>query len=232
MKFSYDLHIHSVLSPCADVLMTPNNILNMVTLKGLDIIAVTDHNSLKQLPVIDEIAKSYSFLLVYGVEVNVKEGIHVLCYFKTLDDAMRFDGELDRHLDKSVAPDVRIGPARLTDQEDFVIEELPYSLSCPLCLSLPGLCDLLENYDHLRYFAHVDRPDNGGLSHVRDIPMDGIELSMAAPEGFLRENGLEGFPVLHNSDAHQLMDIRERKADNVVELEKLDVDLLFEALRR
>jgi len=58
MKFFYDLHIHSVLSPCADRLMTPNNIFNMANLKGLNIIAVTDHNSMKQLPVLSEIAES------------------------------------------------------------------------------------------------------------------------------------------------------------------------------
>jgi hypothetical protein len=232
MKYAYDLHIHSVLSPCADLLMTPNNILNMATLKGLDIIAVTDHNSLKQLPVVDEIAKSYSFLLVYGVEVNVKEGIHVLCYFKTLEEAMRFDGELEKHLDKTAAPDVRIGSARLTDQEDFIIGELPYSLSCPADLSLPGLCDLLENYDHLRFFAHVDRPGSGRFFHARKVSVNGIELSMNAPEGFLENHGWKNLPVLRNSDAHQLMDIRERTADNVLELDSLDVDTLFRAFRK
>ena len=47
----YDLHIHSCLSPCADDSMTPHNICNMAKIKGLDLIAVTDHNSMRPHPV-------------------------------------------------------------------------------------------------------------------------------------------------------------------------------------
>ena len=40
--FFYDLHLHSCLSPCGDMDMTPNNIVNMAKLLGLDVIALTD----------------------------------------------------------------------------------------------------------------------------------------------------------------------------------------------
>ena len=73
MKYYYDLHIHTCLSPCGDVLMTPNNILNMAYLKGLNIIAITDHNSTLQLPSIMELAQSYDILVIPGVEVETIE---------------------------------------------------------------------------------------------------------------------------------------------------------------
>jgi len=229
MKYYYDLHIHSVLSPCADSLMTPNNILNMAALKGLDIVAITDHNSLKQLPVFQEIAESYAFLFVYGVEVCVKEEVHILCYFKTLSDAMRFDRELDRHIDHTVPE--KVGTSYLTDNEDFCRSSLPYSLSRPLDLSLLELCTILESYDHLRFFAHLERPKFGGLPFIDQVSMNGIELSLKDGTRFIRENRLENKRIMHNSDAHQLMDILERTPSNTIELEKLDIDLLFQAFR-
>ena len=57
MKVYYDLHIHSALSPCAEVEMTPNNIVNMSLLKGLDMIAVTDHNSCGNIRAVMEVAE-------------------------------------------------------------------------------------------------------------------------------------------------------------------------------
>ena len=74
MKYYYDLHIHTCLSPCGDVLMTPNNILNMAYLKGLNIIAITDHNSTLQLSSIMELSQSYDMLVIPGVEVATSEG--------------------------------------------------------------------------------------------------------------------------------------------------------------
>jgi len=232
MKYHYDLHVHSVLSPCSDVLMTPNNLCNMVSLKGLDVFAVTDHNSAKQLSVIAEIAQSYSFLFVPGIEVCVKEGIHVLVYFRTVEDALQFDGVLETYIDQSTKGDARTGTARLADREDFIVGELPYFPSAPLALSLRGLSSLLEPYDHLLFFAHLDRPVTGGLALVREVPADGIELTPFAPADFLARHGLKDFLVLHNSDAHQLMDIAEKRDDNVLELPELGIDALFRVLKR
>jgi hypothetical protein len=232
MKFHYDLHVHSVLSPCADVLMTPNNILNMASLKGLDILAVTDHNSLKQQSVIAEIARSFAFLLLFGVEIHVREGYHILVYLKTLTDAIRLDRELEIRLDRTAIPAPHEGKARLTDVEDFVIGELSYPTARPLSLSLSELFRILDSFDHLRFFAHVDRPVPGEPIPVGKVPMNGIELSAQADDSFLVRNGWESFPVLRNSDAHQLMDINEISAHNVLDLPRLDAETLFGAFRR
>ena len=86
MKVYYDIHIHTVLSSCADVLQTPNNILNMAMLKGLDMISICDHNTGKQYQTIDKIKDSYDFLVIYGMEVTSKDGFHVLTYFEKYDE--------------------------------------------------------------------------------------------------------------------------------------------------
>ena len=66
----YDLHMHSCLSPCAEDEMTPNNICNMALIKGLEVIAVTDHNSFRQLPAVDEAARKAGIRLIYGAELE------------------------------------------------------------------------------------------------------------------------------------------------------------------
>ena len=84
MKLFYDFHIHSALSPCAENEMTPNNIVNMALLKDLDIISITDHNSIKNLEAFDFLTKSLDLLFVPGIEIQTSEDIHVICLFKTI----------------------------------------------------------------------------------------------------------------------------------------------------
>jgi len=232
MNYHYDLHVHSVLSPCADVLMTPNNLFNMATLKGLDILSVADHNSLKQLPVLERIAQSYALLFVPGVEVTIQDGSHVLCYFRRFDAAMEFDRDLEALLDKTPEGPDRNGEPVLTDEEDLTVSVLPYRLHQNLPIDLPALCGMLDRYEHLRFFAHVDRPTNSGLGLIETMPMDGIEISPHAHPGFLKEHGLAGVVTLRNSDAHDLAAIAERRDDNVIDLTELTIDALFRRLRR
>ena len=71
MKIYYDLHIHSVLSPCADDLMTPNHIVLMAKLKGLDVIALTDHNSTRNCRVVSELAKGQGFYLFLELKLRL-----------------------------------------------------------------------------------------------------------------------------------------------------------------
>ena len=84
MKIYYDLHIHSALSPCGDEDMTPNNIVNMSVLKGLDVIAVTDHNSCGNVRAVMEAADG-KILVIPGMEGESAEEIHVVCYFLSFD---------------------------------------------------------------------------------------------------------------------------------------------------
>ena len=69
----YDLHMHSCLSPCAEDEMTPNNICGMALVKGLELIAVTDHNSVKQLPAVAKVAAGMGLKMLYGCELETAE---------------------------------------------------------------------------------------------------------------------------------------------------------------
>jgi len=100
MKLYYDLHIHSALSPCGSDDMTPNNIVNMCVLKGLDIIAVTDHNSARNVEAIANLGERKGLLVVPGSGGATKEEVHVLCYFHTLDHCYDFQAKWEESLQR------------------------------------------------------------------------------------------------------------------------------------
>ena len=93
----YDFHIHSALSPCADDDMTPNNIVNMAVLKGLDVIALTDHNSCGNCRSVMEVGKEKGLLVIPGMELCTSEECHVLCLFSSLDGALEFEKQVKKH---------------------------------------------------------------------------------------------------------------------------------------
>ena len=58
MDIRADLHIHTVLSPCGDLEMSPENILHFAQIQGLNMIGITDHNSTRQAPIIRDYGKT------------------------------------------------------------------------------------------------------------------------------------------------------------------------------
>ena len=90
MNCAVDLHMHSCLSPCGDELMTPNNLSKMSTLKGLDLIALTDHNTARQLPATAKVCGELGLGLLPGMEITTREEVHLLAYFRTVEEAWFF----------------------------------------------------------------------------------------------------------------------------------------------
>ena len=96
MRLYYDLHIHSALSPCADDDMTPNNIVNMAKLKGLDLITVSDHNSARNVEAVAKVAQQAGILFLPGIEMTTAEEVHVLAFFEEPESAREFGDKLYR----------------------------------------------------------------------------------------------------------------------------------------
>ena len=227
MKYYYDLHIHSVLSPCADTLMTPNNIFNMANLKGLDMIAITDHNSLKQLSVCHELSKSYDMLFIPGVEISVKEGFHVLCYFNKIKDALQFDRELECFIEQANYDTDLYGEQEIVNIHDEVIATYPYHLANQTQLTLKDLKEVLNPFEHLLIYAHIDRPSFSGIANIDKDPLDGIEFTHHVTDDFIKDHHLTKHQIVYNSDAHQITDILEKSNLNQMELESLTIEAFF-----
>ena len=215
-KFYYDLHIHSCLSPCADNDNTPNNIAGMAVLSGLDIIALTDHNTTKNCPALFEAAEKYGLIPIAGMELTTSEDIHVVCLFETLADAMRFNEVVDaaRVLIKN-RPDI-FGEQLILDGEDNVIGCEENLLSNATRLSIEDIPALVSTYNGICYPAHIDRDANGIVAILGTIP-DTPHFSCME----FRDSGkIDGYKKLYNiadkhividSDAHYLTDIKDKE---------------------
>lgn len=208
-RYKYDLHIHSCLSPCADDDMTPANIAGMAHLNGLQLLALTDHNSCKNCPAFFEACRQYGIVPVPGMELCTAEEVHVICLFASLEDAMAFSGDVEKYLlPVSNKPDI-FGNQLVVDAEDNVIETMDTLLINASTLSLPEAEALCTRHSGACFPAHIDRESHGILAVLGGLPDDPVfrtvELSHLAGGQFEKE--FPGKLVLHSSDAHHLWDI-------------------------
>ncbi len=216
-SFTYDLHIHSCLSPCGDDDMTVNNIAGMAFLKGLTLVALTDHNSCKNLPAFFRTAEQYGIIPVPGMELTTAEEIHLLCLFETLEEAMRFDSDIELYRMKLKNRVDVFGNQHILNENDEIIGEEEYFLPMATMLSLEDAVELALSHGAACMPAHIDRPSNGILAILGSMPdkpyFGYVELKNRA----MRDDcGVGERHVLVNSDAHRLEDINE--AENTVKL--------------
>ena len=120
MNLTYDLHVHSCLSPCGDDDMTPANIAGMAALKGLDAVALTDHNTCRNCPAFLAAAEEYGVLAVPGMEINTSEEVHAVCLFPTLEAALEFDRYVYGKLIKFPNKEEIFGKQEIYDLSDRV----------------------------------------------------------------------------------------------------------------
>ncbi len=211
----YDFHIHSCLSPCSENDMTPNNIVNMALLKGLDMIAICDHNTTKQQKAIHEVAKLNSFKIMYGTEIQTIEEVHVCCYFKTLEDIENFQPWIDSKNMKIKNNEDYFGQQLILDSEDNIVGSEEYLLITSLNCTLNELCDAVHQAKGKVVLAHaLDRANS--ITHQlgfipKDCQFDGIEVKTIEQmnEVLKRHPWIQNTTWFMNSDAHQLIDISE-----------------------
>ena len=220
-KYYYDLHIHSCLSPCGDDDNTPNNIAGMAKLNGLDIVALTDHNSTKNCPAFFEAAKRYGIIPIAGMELTTSEDIHVVCLFESLSDAKAFDDMLQSHR-TLVKNKVEIfGKQSILDGEDNEIGQEEYYLPIATDISYDNIKDYVEDHDGVCFPAHIDRSSNGVIEVLGTLPekpdFKCVEFNLSENVGeYTEKYGLSDKIILVNSDAHYLSMMRDK--ENYIEL--------------
>lgn len=224
MKYYYDLHIHSALSPCGDEDMTPNNIVNMALIKGLDLIAVTDHNAAGNVPAVMEKGRRRQLTVVPGMEIETVENVHVLSLFPDLDSCKAVENKIKENLPFIENKEKIFGRQLLMDADDEITGKIEGLLITATNLSIEEVFKVVEEAGGIAVPAHIDRDSYSILSNLgvipEDLPVTNIELSGKCDmESFLSEYPeLKEFGVLQNSDAHYLWDISER--DNYIETEQ------------
>lgn len=211
----YDLHIHSCLSPCGDDDMTPANIAGMAAVKGLDVIAVTDHNSCKNCPAVLAAAQEYGILAIPGMEINTSEEVHAVCLFEELKAAMDFDAYVYERLMAFPNKEEIFGRQLIYNKEDEICGTVPNLLINATDISFEGLWELVRGFGGVMFPAHVDKTANSLIANLGFIPPDSKFVTAEVKDlGKLhrvrKENPyLEGCRIISNSDAHYLEDIHE-----------------------
>ena len=230
----YDLHIHSCLSPCGDMDMTPNNILNLALLKELDLIALTDHNSCKNCPALMRAAEGSGLAVLPGMELTTAEEVHVVCLFPALENAMDFDGYVHGCLpDIDNVPEI-FGAQQILDRRDEPAGIEQKLLINATTIEISDLPALVKGYGGFCYPAHIDRASNSVLSNLGFIPPECAfrTLEVADPEAFFADGRnqayKEGYAIVTSSDAHYLENISER--EHCIHLDTVDFEGLAKRL--
>ena len=211
----YDLHIHSCLSPCGSEDMTPYNIAAMAALKGLDVIAVTDHNSCKNCPAVLAAAKEYGVLALPGMELTTSEEVHAVCLFETLDAAMAFDDYVHERLLPIKNKEEIFGRQEIYDLEDNVSGTEELLLISATSISFDGLWELVDSFGGVMFPAHVEKDSNSLIANLSFVPEDSRFMTAELHDLKKLHRLLPGNPylrqcrIISNSDAHYLEDIRE-----------------------
>jgi len=211
----YDLHIHSGLSPCADDDMSPQNIVRMAKLKGLQLISICDHNSLKQQAVLAEVAKAHHLKYLYGIELQTKEEVHVVAYFKDPEDLEPMQAWLNHVQMKVQNRPNFFGHQVLYDHHDHIVDEEKIALIFSLNATLEECLHMIHTHHGKAVLAHIYGRKNGIVTQLGfipdDLPIDGIEVSNEEDEQRLRTEypQYSHLPTLINSDAHTLINIHE-----------------------
>ena len=213
-RYYYDLHVHSCLSPCGDNDNTPNNLVGMAVLNGLQILALTDHNTCRNCPAFFEAAKRQGVIPIPGMELTTAEDIHMVCLFPDLESALAFDREIDgRRIRIPNRPDI-FGDQLVMNGEDEVIGTDPDLLSNATTVTVDEAPALAEAYGGVCYPAHIDRESNGIIATLGMMPIGvhypTVELHDQSREAEIRANhDLTGSRVVVGSDAHCLWDVSE-----------------------
>ena len=207
-----DLHIHSCLSPCADNDMTPHNIMAMASIKGLDIIAITDHNSTRNLKSFLDLQDDYGVQVLSGIEVTSKEEVHILGYFLDYEKAQKA-GEifLSALPDKKNISDV-FGNQYVIDNNDSIVEELSNLLIANTKYTICEVVQIIRSYCGIAVPAHINRGNSGILINQGfisdELHFTSVEYSRQLPIDF---DVLKNKHLLISSDAHSLGSILEQE---------------------
>ena len=212
MKLYYDFHIHSALSPCGDNDMTPNNLINMSIIKGLDAVALTDHNACENVRAAAAVAGD-KIIFIPGMEVETSEEVHIVTLFPTADAAE----EMQRILVDSSPfipnrPEI-FGNQYIMDENDEICGEIDRMLVTASGLDIYTVVAAAKDLGGIAYPAHIDRESYSVLSNLGFIPPDldisAVEITEKSRAALEWEYS-NRYNIITSSDAHYLWDISER----------------------
>lgn len=229
-----DLHIHTVLSPCGDLGMSPVKIVNTALERKLDIIGITDHNSTLHCELINKLASENGILVLSGAEVTTREEIHCLTFFENTETLNAFQKYLEKQLVRFPNDVNKFGYQVIVDKDENILQHIKWLLISAIDQSIDEVETMVHKLGGLFIPAHIDKPVNSLLSQLGFIPpdlyADGFEISaFANPEKMKKILPQNSIPLIRNSDAHFIEQIG--KAMTLFDMKDLTFSEIRLALR-
>lgn len=208
MKYTYDFHIHTALSPCGHDEMSPHNIVNMAKLLNLDVIAITDHNTCENVQSVMDVAKEEGILVVPAMEIETREEIHVVCFFSSLDDVYNMQNVIYDNLPDIINPVKIFGEQLIFDSNDEVVSKNTRFLSTAANISIDQVFKICGELGGVAIPAHIDRPSYSIISNLGLIPENlgatTLEISKYAEDISYYRQHYSPMKIIQSSDAHDL----------------------------
>ncbi|NMC94074.1 MAG: PHP domain-containing protein [Syntrophorhabdus sp.] len=233
--YSCDLHIHSTLSPCGSLEMSPNNIIAKAKEVGLHLISVTDHNMVENSLPTYTIGKKFGITVLFGMEVQTSEEIHLLAFFDNYDLAHTFQDKI-----YNLLPDIQndaeyFGDQVVVDEENEIIRFETRLLLNSAQISITDATKWIKDHGGLAIPSHIDSPTFSIISQLGYIPDD---LPFDALEVRNKEKIIDLLPLIMKkdipfvsfSDAHYLKDIGRRRIS--LDLKKPNCSEIANALKQ
>jgi PHP family Zn ribbon phosphoesterase len=214
--FTADLHIHTVLSACAEIEMLPELILERAQELGLELIAVTDHNSAENAAAMLSAATGTGVTVLPGMEVQTREEVHLLCLFDTLEQVLVWQGDVYGRLPRMKNKEEVFGTQVVLDATGNVVGRNERLLLTSVSFSVEEVAQRVRRLGGLCIPCHVDRPAYSIIANLGFIPPDlefeGVEIShlVGVAEARQRFPELERYALLADGDAHRLPELARR----------------------
>ena len=230
-EYNIDLHIHTCLSPCADLLMVPSAIIDEAKKRGLDCIGICDHNSAENVRAVRIAGEREGVFVLGGMEITTREEVHILGVFNG-DDALHAVQELVHVNLDGENDEATFGEQLIVDEDDRILGSSGMLLIGATNLSVEETVRTVLDYGGLAIASHVDREQYsiiGQLGFIPEhLPLHALELSPRVDVDGKKAFRELGYPLVTFSDAHYLTDIG--KTSTVVSAEALTFSALKEAI--
>lgn len=209
-EFRADLHVHTVLSPCAEVEMIPPLIVQRALEQDLDLIAITDHNASANVGSVQRAAEGTALTVLPGMEVQSREDVHLLTLFETPEALEAWQAQVDRALPTLPNRPEFFGEQFVVDAEGEFIRTEPRLLLTSTSLSIDAIFRGVRALGGIVIPAHVDRtaygllPTLGLISDEWNLPALEISRHTTPEEAVAAFPALQTYPLIQNGDVHRL----------------------------
>ncbi|SCX97938.1 PHP-associated domain-containing protein [Desulfoluna spongiiphila] len=226
--FRADLHLHTVLSPCGDVSMSPAGIVSACAGLGISILGITDHNTTRQCRIVTELAEEQGLFVLPGVELTTREEVHLLAYFGSLGEAEAFQGWIDDHLTVIRNRPELFGYQVVVDRTERVVYQEERLLIASLTTDIHETASAVRKAGGLLVCAHVAKGKNSLFSQLGIMPRgfraDALEVARKEHRDQVcrRFPVVSGLPFVCGSDAHYVEDIGSVTTEFTLETPGLD----------